>query len=91
MLFADGLSKFFHNGNSVFINGPRRLVRNSANFIVLKVDFLIILYCLMHYLRKICKVTIYVEKLVTPLEMTFFESFIVGVTLVAFFVAVLIC
>ena len=75
----------------MFINGPRRLARNSTNFIVLKVDFLIILYCLMHYLRKICKVTIYVEKLVTPLEMIFFESFIVGVTLVAFFVAVLIC
>ena len=58
MLLADDLSKYSHNGNPVFSNGPRRPARNSADFIILEVDFLIILYYLMHYLWKICKVTI---------------------------------
>ena len=34
-LLANGLIKFFINGNPVFTNGPRRLTRNPLNCIIL--------------------------------------------------------
>ena len=36
-LFANGLIRFFINGNPVFINGPRSLPRNPPDYIILDI------------------------------------------------------